>query len=618
MKNVWRRLGRRKTTAAAIFASLLLLTVVVVTLSHSQATAQHSPLAHNQPVVVSTAVARSGSLHQPVPVEGSVVAVNSLAVTSSQSGQVQTISAHVGETVSAGQNLVELADTQGLGQQLATAQAALAADSASLQSLQDPAASVNPAAVHEAQARVAQAQAALNQAQLKARSDAQTAALAASVTSPINGIIQTTDVANNQTVAAGSPIAQISPAGEPAQINAQIPLSQASALTIGATATVSVLGSSATVQGSVSSISASGAGASATATGASATGGASASSGGQTVVVAVRASGPDVLMAGSVATVSIGLPSGGTAQGFGPVTYPQTVTLAAQAPGTISSLQPKGTSIAIGQPVAALTDPAASQLAAQDQAAVQAAQASVFSAQAALSAVQTPPAGTSAAVAAMQAKIAADRQAVAHAQADVSALNVTAPFAGVISQRMISPGQMVTPATPLLDLVGTTVTVHASVSPSDVASLKAAIGATANIELSSASPSPPVPATLTAVYPAADPSSQLFTVVLTPTSSAPPGALSVGEPVSATVQAGATSGVVIPSAAITYPNGSPAVFTVATGTAHLRPVTVGLLSGGFAVLQSGLSPGETVVTQGQSFLASGDAVRVAATKAASS
>lgn len=620
MKATRSGLTRRSKLVAALAVPVAVSTVALV-VSHPGAPAHHHALAAERAVVVSTALARSGSLAQAVPVEGIVVAKDALGVTPSQSGQVQRFDVHVGQAVSAGQELVSLSDTSGLAHQLAAARAALAADLSSLGDLEDPAASVSPTALQAAQARVSQAQSALDQAQVKQTYDQRNAAAAASVASPIDGVVQAVDVADGQTVGAGSPIAQVSPAGEAAQVNVEMADNEASAIVVGTPASVSVLGG-ATMQGSVSSISAPPAGAPSTGangtggsgTGGSGTGGQPAPAGVALVAISVPGA-PSALLAGSLAEVSVPLPSGTTAQGVGTLSYPGTVTLLAQAPGTIASLVAKGSPVSAGQAVAALADPAASQLLVEDRAGVAAAQASVASAQAALSNVEHPQPAAPAAIAAMQAKVAADRQGVAHAQADLAALKVSAPFAGVVTERLAAPGQMVTPSTRLVELVSNAVEIQASVPVGEVTQVRSALGSTAAVEPATASPGPPLLTTVGALYPAANPTSQLFTVVLTPKGSSSPGALSVGEPVKATLEAPGPTATVVPSSAITYPTGTPGVFTVSGGVARLRTVSLGVVSGALAEVRSGLRPGEEVVTAGQSFLAPGDHVRASAPKA---
>jgi HlyD family secretion protein len=65
----------------------------------------------------------------------------------------------------------------------------------------------------------------------------------------------------------------------------------------------------------------------------------------------------------------------------------------------------------------------------------------------------------------------------------------------------------------------------------------------------------------------------------------------------------------VPVAAISYATGTPSVFVVENGKAHLRPVTLGARTGDYVAVLSGLKEGETVAAGGGAFLLDGDSVR---------
>ncbi len=74
----------------------------------------------------------------------------------------------------------------------------------------------------------------------------------------------------------------------------------------------------------------------------------------------------------------------------------------------------------------------------------------------------------------------------------------------------------------------------------------------------------------------------------------------------------------VPVAAISYATGTPSVFVIEEGKAHLRPVTLGTRTGDYFAVLSGLKEGETVAAGGGAFLLDGDSVRTTAPGADSS
>ena len=68
--------------------------------------------------------------------------------------------------------------------------------------------------------------------------------------------------------------------------------------------------------------------------------------------------------------------------------------------------------------------------------------------------------------------------------------------------------------------------------------------------------------------------------------------------------------IAVPDAALQAEDGQAYVYVVDQGTAHKRPVEVGLSGGGWTEILSGLAPGEQVVISGQAAVANGARVRV--------
>jgi RND family efflux transporter MFP subunit len=90
----------------------------------------------------------------------------------------------------------------------------------------------------------------------------------------------------------------------------------------------------------------------------------------------------------------------------------------------------------------------------------------------------------------------------------------------------------------------------------------------------------------------------------------PAGALAPGEAVKGEVMLSRRAAAVLaPRASLVFDGDQPAVFTVSGGTAHRRPVTLGVESGDLVEIASGLSGGERIVTEGAAALEDGMAVR---------
>ncbi|MBI5266886.1 MAG: efflux RND transporter periplasmic adaptor subunit, partial [candidate division Zixibacteria bacterium] len=71
--------------------------------------------------------------------------------------------------------------------------------------------------------------------------------------------------------------------------------------------------------------------------------------------------------------------------------------------------------------------------------------------------------------------------------------------------------------------------------------------------------------------------------------------------------------IAVPTDAMVILDGKPNVFVVQGGVAHKRGVTVGADLDGHVVITSGLAPGDSLVTLGQSYLDDGFAVSVVQT-----
>lgn len=112
------------------------------------------------------------------------------------------------------------------------------------------------------------------------------------------------------------------------------------------------------------------------------------------------------------------------------------------------------------------------------------------------------------------------------------------------------------------------------------------------------------------VSPQADPVTRTFRVKVGLV--APPEAMLLGSTVNGTVGLSSTAGIRVPASALTEGDGSPAVWVVdpVARTVALRPITVSRFEPAAAVVESGLVPGEIVVTAGVQALHPGQTVRL--------
>ncbi len=192
------------------------------------------------------------------------------------------------------------------------------------------------------------------------------------------------------------------------------------------------------------------------------------------------------------------------------------------------------------------------------------------------------------------------------ARLQVQNLTVRSPLSGVVTQRMVDPGEYAAPGVPLLTVADTsTVRVQLVVSETQVERLR---------------PGQPVRVTVDALpgriflgrvedrSPAADPRTRTFIVrVRVPN---PDGALRPGMFARGFVEVRRRVDVpAVPAEALVYEGSRAFVFVVDSGVARRRAVRTGLAAEGWVEVE-GLTGGEEVVVAGQSLLRDGSAVVV--------
>lgn len=205
-----------------------------------------------------------------------------------------------------------------------------------------------------------------------------------------------------------------------------------------------------------------------------------------------------------------------------------------------------------------------------------------------------------------QARAATARAALDAAQLRVDFTRLRAPDDGIISRRLVEPGQVVGSGTELLRLIRDgrlewqaelASDELARVSVGDPVVLDVPGGATAE-------------GRVRAVSPGVDATTRTGTVFA---DLPDPEGLRVGQFVPGRIATGAGRALTVPAAAVVERDGYPYVFTVdADGVAKRLRVRTGTRAGDAVEILDGLEPGTPVVVRGAGFLGDGDRVRVVA------
>jgi multidrug efflux pump subunit AcrA (membrane-fusion protein) len=194
------------------------------------------------------------------------------------------------------------------------------------------------------------------------------------------------------------------------------------------------------------------------------------------------------------------------------------------------------------------------------------------------------------------------------AQAQVSYSEIRSPIDGVVTDRPLYAGETAAAGTPVITVMDTSsLLAKAHVAQNLAQHMK--LGDEASVLVPGVAGA--IPAKVALISPALDPGSTTVEVWLKIDNKA--GTLKVGTPVKASI-AGRTEAKAwkIPAAAIlAAQDGSKFVMVVGTdGTAHRKPVTLGIADAGEVQVTSGLEPGDLVITQGAFGLDEGARVKV--------
>ncbi len=241
----------------------------------------------------------------------------------------------------------------------------------------------------------------------------------------------------------------------------------------------------------------------------------------------------------------------------------------------------------------------------QAQSTIDKSQADIAAYQAKLDQLKNGPTTDDLAIA--QAGVDVAQAALATAKSNLADATLVAPFDGMVTQKLVSPGALASASTPVVTLVGSDLQAQVSVEESRLSQLKPGLSAALTVP---AYPGQTFSGKVTSIAPSADPKSHTFSMTLTPDDSG--GKLKPGMFADIKITAEQRNdALLVPRDAVVQRNGKDVVFVVADGKAQMRQVVQGIPSDGNVEIMSGVKAGEQVVVVGLSGLNDGDSVRVA-------
>jgi RND family efflux transporter MFP subunit len=202
-----------------------------------------------------------------------------------------------------------------------------------------------------------------------------------------------------------------------------------------------------------------------------------------------------------------------------------------------------------------------------------------------------------------QQQFAAAKAGLGSAGAQMNYATPTAPFAGVITQKLANVGDLAAPGRPILVMENPTKLQVQTQVPEDVFT-HLQIGTPVSLHIDSTNSD--ITGKVANLVTAADPVSHTHLVKI----SLPEGhGLQSGMFIQASFSKGMAAGLNVPASAILNRAGITGVFIVDTqGIAHYRMVRVGDTQNDMTTIQAGLNSGEQIVTSNTDHLESGDKV----------
>jgi RND family efflux transporter MFP subunit len=194
-----------------------------------------------------------------------------------------------------------------------------------------------------------------------------------------------------------------------------------------------------------------------------------------------------------------------------------------------------------------------------------------------------------------QARVDSMEAALRAARAQLSYTEVRAPYSGVVSARLVEPGELVQPGTPLMsgyDPAALRVEVDL---PQLVAERVRALQEARIVPLASpADPASPIAPAKLLLYPQADAVTSTVRARLELPASAPN--LYPGQFVTVQFTVGARQVVLVPQASVVHRSEVSAVYVVRDGIPMLRQVRLGAIEGESIEVLAGLAAGEQIAT----------------------
>lgn len=181
---------------------------------------------------------------------------------------------------------------------------------------------------------------------------------------------------------------------------------------------------------------------------------------------------------------------------------------------------------------------------------------------------------------------------------------VTAPFAGVVTHKLVEVGDLATPGRPLVELAEPTALRFEAAVPE---TLSRFVGVGASVQVAVAALEQPIEATVAEVAPSIDPNSRTLLIKLDLPRN---DQLRAGQFGRALVPTGRTQVLQLPQKAVVLRGQMELVFVVVEGTARMRLVKTGKHVGDRVEVVAGVEPGEQVVVRGAAQLVDGQAVQV--------
>jgi len=200
-----------------------------------------------------------------------------------------------------------------------------------------------------------------------------------------------------------------------------------------------------------------------------------------------------------------------------------------------------------------------------------------------------------------QAQVRAARAGIVSAQANLGYARVTAPFAGIVTEKFEQNGDLVAPGRPVLSLADPSrLEIQASVGSRLFASLHP--GQTLPVLADGHS----IDARVLDLVAVADSQTHTHLVKLAVPAGSP---LQAGDYVEVRIPSPSREGISVPRSALLDRAGIPGVFVVdAKGIAHYRLVRPGAVTGETVQILAGLVPGERIVVNPKADLVNGDRV----------